>query len=139
MFEGNSDTIHTHVNKLNHIAKAVRIVPTNDQSMAEPEVALRVEFYMCPPCHSTSSPTTTESSTTTSTTTPSTTESSTTTSTTTPSTTESSTTTSTTTPSTTESSTTTSTTTPSTTESSTPQCKYYNCFELKYILFMNIL
>ena len=87
MFEGNSDTIHTHVNKFNVIAKAVRIVPANDQSMAEPEVALRVEFYTCPPCHSTSSPSTTES-----TTTPSTTESSTTTSTTTPPTTESSTT-----------------------------------------------
>ena len=129
MFEGNVDTIHTQVNKLNLNAKAVRIVPVNDQSMKDPEAALRVEFYICPPCYSTMAPTTTSTSS------PSTTESPTTT----PSTTESSTTTSTTTPTTTESSTTTSTTTPSTTPASGKAHTYCNTKAFPQYKILNII
>ena len=54
------------VNKLNIKARAIRIIPANDQSIGDPQVAMRVEFYVCPPCYTTTLPpvTTPQSSTT---------------------------------------------------------------------------
>ena len=65
MFEGNTDGNGIKVNKLNIKAKAIRIVPANDESIGEPPVAMRVELYVCPPCSTTPTPSvTTQSSTT---------------------------------------------------------------------------
>uniref|UniRef100_A0A7M6DLX4 Uncharacterized protein n=1 Tax=Clytia hemisphaerica TaxID=252671 RepID=A0A7M6DLX4_9CNID len=66
IFEGNNDNNGIKVNKLNIKAKAIRIVPANDESIGEPQVAMRVELYVCPPCSTTPAPpvTTTQSTTT---------------------------------------------------------------------------
>ena len=65
MFEGNNDSNGVKVNKLNIKAKAIRIVPANDESIGEPPVAMRVELYVCPPCSTTPAPPVTTPSTTT--------------------------------------------------------------------------
>uniref|UniRef100_A0A7M5WZL3 Uncharacterized protein n=1 Tax=Clytia hemisphaerica TaxID=252671 RepID=A0A7M5WZL3_9CNID len=65
VFEGNTNNNGIKVNKLNIKAKAIRIVPANDESIGEPQVAMRVELYVCPPCSTTPAPpvTTTQSTT----------------------------------------------------------------------------
>jgi len=50
LFDGNTDASSIKTNKLSISAKVIRIVPTNDPSLDDPEVALRVELYSCPPC-----------------------------------------------------------------------------------------
>ena len=66
IFEGNTDNNGIKSNILEIKAKALRIVPANDESIGEPQVALRVELLVCPPCPTTPAPevTTTSSQTT---------------------------------------------------------------------------
>lgn len=58
LFDGLADWEDFKVNKLSITARAVKIHPANDPSLGEPDVALRVEFYTCPPCGPTTKPAT---------------------------------------------------------------------------------
>ena len=50
VFEGNDAANDISSNKIDVMAKAMRICPINDPDLGDPEVAMRVEFYVCPPC-----------------------------------------------------------------------------------------
>lgn len=49
-FNGNTDGTSVNTNKLDVKAAAFRIFPVNDASVGDPLPALRVEFFVCPPC-----------------------------------------------------------------------------------------
>ena len=49
-FSGNDMLHKLRSQKIDVQAKFMRICPINDPDLGDPEVALRVEFYVCPPC-----------------------------------------------------------------------------------------
>ena len=54
LIDGNVDGNTVKKTKLNINARVIEICPINDESEGDPVLpALRVEFYTCPPCAST--------------------------------------------------------------------------------------